>query len=77
MPPQGRILVLWLLLDHQKRLETSPLGEMACDLVFFSSKIEASKKESGETTKEDSSLVDVDSALLNENGEVYKEEDFD
>jgi len=50
---------------------------MACDLVFFSSKIEASKKESGETTKEDSSLVDVDSALLNENGEVYKEEDFD
>ena len=58
---QGRILVLWLLLDHQKRLETSLLGEIVCDLVFFSSKIEASKKESGETTKEDSSSVDGDS----------------
>jgi hypothetical protein len=74
---QGRILVLWLLLDHQKRLETSLLGEMVCDLVFFSSKIEEYKKESRETIKEYSSPVDVDSALADENDEAYKEDDFD
>jgi len=75
----GRILVLWLLLDHQIRLGTWPLGEIVCDLVFFSSKIEEYKKESGETIKEYSSPVDVDSALAlaDENDEAYKDEDFD
>ncbi len=74
----GRILVLWLLLDHQIRLGTWPLGEIVCDLVFFSSKIEEYKKEPGETTKEDSSSVDVDSdsALADDDDESYKDEDF-
>ena len=49
---------------------------MVWDLVFFSSKIEEYKKESGETTKEDSSPVDVDNALADENVEAYKDEDF-
>lgn len=79
MPQQGRILVLWLLLEHQIQLGTWPLGEMACDLVFFSSKIEEYKKESRETIKEYSSPVDVGSALAlaDENDEAYKDEDFD
>ena len=77
MPSQGRILVLRLLLGLQIRLAILPLGEMVCDLFFFSSKIEEYKKESGETIKEYSSPVDVDSALVNENDEAYKEEDFD
>jgi hypothetical protein len=79
VPPQGRILVLRLLLDHQIRIGTWPLGEMVCDLVFFSSKIEEYKKESGETIKEYSSPVDVGSALAlaDENDEAYKDEDFD
>jgi hypothetical protein len=52
---------------------------MVCDLVFFSSKIEEYKKESGETIKEYSSPVDVGSALAlaDENDEAYKDEDFD
>jgi len=50
---------------------------MACDLVFFSSKIEEYKKESRETIKEYSSPVDVDRALADENDEAYKEDDFD
>ena len=58
---QGRIPVLRLLLDHQIRLGTWLLGERVCDLGFFFSKIEESKKEPGETTKEDSSSVDADS----------------
>ena len=76
---QGRIPVLRLLLDHQIRLGTWPLGERICDLGFFFSKIEESKKEPGETTKEDSSSVDVDfdSALADDDVEAYKEEDFD
>ena len=75
---QGRIPVLRLLLDHQIRLGTWLLGERVCDLGFFFSKIEESKKEPRETTKEDSSSVDVDfdSALADDDDEAYKDEDF-